>query len=271
MQLERRLKPSLGRPDKASDMEDLNEVESKMHDSALETMHNFKKTSSEAQQTIFKEFCQELCESTKTLLSLMDNVTSAKNIKEDPSAPKPRPKMEDLVRQNVIENISDVTGDCPSGHSVNKYHKQEVVVTKTPNGDATIHTPRRANDGAHTTSTKKRKQSGTKQPTQSADKRVVGSAYQSTFKNNLFHWNRLPLDTMCSLLVGSGPASQPSPSINLRESSKEEIIVPSALSPSISESLDIFNEPLKTKKSTELHEIVIACRDKEFEVRFRFS
>lgn len=252
-------------------MEELNIQEVKIHHEVLKLLDDFGKGASKAQQTVFCEFLQDLCETTMSLLSVVDRVTPAQKIKEDPSIPKQRPKMEDLVRQNVAENVTEAARGNYTSHSSSKAAKQDVVVTTLPGGDVTIHTPtKKPTIGTHVAGVKKRRSSVNK-TLHNVDRRALGNPL-CTYKNNWFHWNQLPYDMAAELLCGSRPTSKRSTSSSMSNAEKRRNAssLDGSRSPLSSRMavLEVLKDALKTKKYTEIHDRVISSRDKEFEVSY---
>ena len=241
--------------------------EDKLHNEALKTLDNFGKEACKDQQALFCEFLQHICEITKSLLTLMDGVTPAQKIKEDPRLPKVRPKMEDLIRKNVSENVVEATRTVPTSHSPTRHNKQDVVVTKCSSGD--VATPRKGSDGSQTpvaAAAKRRKSSVTKSMINADTRPTIGSASLGTFKNNWFHWNQLPYHVAAEFLSASRPGSKQSMVGSSHTIDRRKGVASPHLPNSVI--LEMLKDMLKTKKSTEVHEVVVICRDKEFEVNF---
>ena len=271
MLLERQLNPSLGRPDRTNGMKRINEQEDQVHTEALNTLDRFGTEASKAQQSILSKYIQDLFETTKYLLSLADQVTLPKEIKDDPSLPKPRPNMEDLIKQNVTVNIGEAARVSVSIDSSAEQQNQDVVLTKGPDGDLTIQAPKslklsagaqRVSGETHMSAFKRRKLNGQK----SQHKLVEGNVPLCTFKNSLYFWKQLPCDTTATLLSSiSRPLSKQSTTSTFSSADKKQVSSTPAES-SWSTVLEKIKEPLKTKKATALHEIIVTTRDKEFEV-----
>jgi len=277
--LQRRLNPSLGRPDRTDSMKKMNEQEDQIHTETLNTLDCLRTKAYKAQQAILSEYIQNLCETTKSLLLLVDKVTLTHEIKDDPGLPKPRPKMKDLITKNVTANVSEAAKANVAIESSAEPKNQDVVLMKGPDGGLTIQTPKtlKLSAGAQRVSgetqipaSKMRRKSIDHKSQLSGDKLVEwSSAPLSTFKNNQYFWNQLPHDTIATLLSSFSRPKLLTPS-TMSSADKKRI----GLTPTpdvISESswstvLETVKEPLKTKKATEIHEIIVTRRNKEFEV-----